>query len=110
MLRIFLEHALSIKPFVKKLLLSCLLACLPCWVYAGNHKLATRTTSSSVHSETTLLINPVATIEGIVEGLSNLPELPGLIFEYLETIEGDRSQRSRDSGVYPQPADYYTEP
>jgi hypothetical protein len=43
-----------------------------------------------------LVNNPIATIEGIIEGLSNLPEVPGLIFEYLETIEGNEEAKGQE--------------
>jgi hypothetical protein len=43
-----------------------------------------------------LLNNPIATVEGIIEGLSNLPEVPGLIFEYLETIEGNEEAKGQE--------------
>jgi hypothetical protein len=49
-----------------------------------------------VEGFTDLLTNPIATIEGIIEGLSNLPELSGLVFEYLDSIEGNEEEKAAE--------------
>ena len=43
-----------------------------------------------------LLLNPVSTVEGIIGFLENLPEMPGHIFAYLETIEGDEEAKGEE--------------
>jgi hypothetical protein len=43
-----------------------------------------------------LLLNTVSTVEGIIGFLENLPEMPGHIFAYLETIEGDEEAKGEE--------------